>query len=144
MNKGTLFLLFFVVLLGAGVSVGALLEGRTENIVLSLESVQAVKEDMIPITLVVKEVSHEMRVAKESNVYDVMVQAQEDSILSFKDSEFSSIGFLIEEINGLHQNSRTGEYWIYYINGKMAKIGVSAYTLQKNDVISWRYKKEYE
>ena len=144
MNKGTLFLLFFVVLLGGGVSAGALLEGRTEYIVPPLNSEESFIVDTVPIILLIEGAEYEVNVALGSSVYDLMVQAQENSILSFKGSEFSGLGFLIEEINGLSQNSRTGEYWIYYVNDKMAKVGISEYKLQKNDVISWRYKKEYE
>lgn len=127
---------------------GALLGGRTEYIVPPQKKAESspdiIKEEVISVNLLVEGIRYEVSVASGSNVYDVMVQAQEDSILHFKGSEFSRLGILIEEINGIRQNSRTGEYWIYYINGRMAKIGVSGYKLQENDVISWRYQKEYE
>ena len=144
MNKGTLFLLFFVVLLGAGVGVGAFLEGRTAYVVPPLSSEESPLADTIPITLLIEGDEYEVNAAPGSSVYDVMAWAQENSILNFKGSDFPGLGFLVEEINGRSQNSKTGEYWIYYVNGKMAKVGISMYILKENDVISWRYKKEYE
>ena len=141
MNKGTLFLLFFVVLLGAGVAIGSIfLQGGTKDIVLAPRTA----EQFIPINLEVEGTVYEMSVASGSSVYDVMVQAQETSALRFTGSEFPGLGFFVEGINGLEQNPRDGKYWIYYINGKKANVGISIYNVQANDVVSWKYEQEYE
>ena len=151
MNKGTLFLLFFVVLLGGGVAMSASLMDRTESIVpapRTLESLvskdQQLSEEKILVNLEIEGIGYQVSVALGSSVYDAMVQAQETSDLSFEGIEYSGIGFFMEKINGLRQNPRVGKYWIYYINGVSAKVGISVYIIKDNDVISWKYEKEYE
>jgi len=148
MNKGTLFLLFFVVLLGAGVAIGSVfLQGRTEHVVPPLKTTElssVAQKESVLVNLVVEDIEYEMRVAPGSSAYDVMVQAQETSDLSFKGSEFVGLGFFVEEIKGLRQNPRAGKYWIYYINGEAAKVGISVYRIKTNDVILWKYEKEHE
>lgn len=151
MNKGTLFLLFFVVLLGGGVAMSTFLKDRTESIVpapRTLESLviedQELSEEKIPVELEIEGREYQVSVALGSSVYDAMVQAQETSDLSFEGIEYPGIGFFVEAINGLRQNSRVGKYWIYYINGVSAKVGISAYIIKDNDVISWKYENEYE
>jgi len=152
MNKGTLFLLFSVVLLGGGVAGSAFLQGGTESIVpapRTPESVvageqQILLDELISVILEVEGIEYQIHVALGGNVYDAMVQARETSDLSFEGTEFPGLGFFVEEINGLQQNPRAGKYWIYYINGKMAKVGISIYKVQTHDVISWKYEKEHE
>ena len=141
MNKKTLFLLFFVVLLGTGVAIGsAFVQGGTKDIVLAPRTL----EQFIPVILEIEGSVYEISVKPNSSVHDAMVKVQETLDLRFDGSEFLELGFLIEEINGLRQNPRTGQYWIYYVNDKKANVGISAYILQKNDVILWKYQKEYE
>lgn len=106
-------------------------EDRTEQ-----ETVQAVIE--------VQGLSYKISVPEGSTAYDLMVAAAfqyED--FSFKGKEFSGLGFFVEEINGLAQDKQGGIYWIYYINGEKAPLGVSQYKLKANDVIAWSYEKEY-
>ena len=133
-------MLFSVVLLGGGVAGSAFLQGGTESIVPAPRT----PEQLIPVILEVEGTMYKVSVKPGSNAYDAMVQAHETSDLSFEGTEFSGLGFFIEEINGLRQNPRVGKYWIYYINGKMAKVGISIYKVQTNDVISWKYEKEHE
>ncbi len=106
-------------------------EDRTEK-----EGVQAVLE--------VPGLSYEVFVPEGSTVYDLMAAAASKyNNFSFKGKEFGGIGFFVEEINGLAQDKGEGRYWIYYINGETAKVGVSQYKIKENDVISWKYEKEH-
>ena len=140
-NKRIFLLLFFVVLLGSGIAIGSsFVQDRTTDIVLSPRTL----EQFIPVILKIEETVYKIRVKPNSSVYDAMAKAQETLDLRFDGREFSGLGFLVEEINGVRQSPRTREYWIYYINDKKANIGISAYMLQKNDVILWKYEKEYE
>ena len=139
-NKGTLFLLFFVVFLGGGVAVSASLWGGTKQSVL----VPGTEKQLIPVILEVEETVYEVSVKPGSSVYNVMVQARKISDLSFEGSQFGGLGFFVEEVNGLRQNPKIGKYWIYYINSIMGNVGISVYKVEINDVISWRYEKEYE
>ena len=140
MNKGTLILLFFVVLLGGGVAINSFLGGRTEHFVPALRTL----EQLIPVNLEIEGAVYKVSVKPGSSVYDAMVQAQETADLDFEGSEFPGLGFFVEEINGLRQDSRAGKYWIYYINGESAKVGISVYIIKTNDFISWKYEKEHE
>lgn len=140
-NKRIFLLLFFVVLLGSGIAIGSsLVHDRTKDIVPSPRTL----EQFIPVILEIEEIVYKIRVKPNSSVYDAMIKAQETLDLRFDGKEFSGLGFLVEEINGMRQNSRMRKYWIYYVNDKKANVGISAYMLQKNDVILWKYEKEYE
>jgi len=58
--------------------------------------------------------------------------------IDFKDKTYSGMGKLIEEINGI---SNGDKYWIYYVNGQKANIGISNYKIKAGDVVSWKYEK---
>lgn len=99
---------------------------------------------LIRIVLEVPGFSYKISVPEGSTAYDLMVEAasQYDNF-SFRGREFSGLGFFVEEINGLSQDQKEGMYWIYYINGQSAPIGVSLYEVKANDVITWKYEQEH-
>lgn len=78
-------------------------------------------------------------IAATSTVYDVMDKLQSQGKFSFKTKEFAGLGYFVEEINGVKQDTKAGKYWIYYINGESAKVGISNYILKPNDIIEWKY-----
>ena len=57
----------------------------------------------------------------------------------FKAKEYPGMGMFVEEINGIQNNPKNNQHWIYYINGQSAKVGVSQYFIQKGDKIDWKY-----
>ena len=63
------------------------------------------------------------------------------NLLNVKGTNFSGLGFFVDEINGVKAGN--GYSWIYYINGVKATVGVSTYKLQKGDLIEWKYEKNY-
>ena len=65
------------------------------------------------------------------------VQANQDDF-GFSGSE-SEYGFFVDEINGKANDADTNEYWSFYVNDQLAEVGVSSYTLQQDDVITWKY-----
>lgn len=138
MSKGTLFALFFTVLLGGGVAASSLLWGGTASVVPTIRTL----EQLIPISLEVEETVYNVSVQSGSSAYDAMLKARETSGLSFKGSQFADLGFFVEEINGIKQNPREGKYWIYYVNNRKAEVGISVYIVQKHDIISWKYEDE--
>ena len=69
------------------------------------------------------------------NVYDAM-KSIDDSSFSFKATNYSSLGYFVEEINGV--KGTPGKYWIYYVNGQKASVGISNYILKSGDIISWK------
>lgn len=60
---------------------------------------------------------------------------QKESDFSFKGKEYSSLGYFVEEIN--RNKGTPGKYWIYYVNGKEASVGISKYILKNGDIIKW-------
>jgi len=60
-----------------------------------------------------------------------------ESSFDFKYTEHTGLGIFINEING-KQGGRDG-YWIYYVNGEEAGVGVSNYKIKNGDIISWKY-----
>lgn len=76
-----------------------------------------------------------------ATVYNLMQYAEIDSRrpFLFRSKTFSGMGEFVEEINGLKNNPQTGEYWIYYLNGQSAKIGISQQIVKPNDIITWKY-----
>lgn len=55
---------------------------------------------------------------------------------NFGYKKYPSLGIFIDEINGIKGGS--GGYWIYYVNGKEASVGVSNYILKEGDSILWK------
>lgn len=133
-------LFLFSALIGL-VVLGIVSGDRTSTDVLPHQETQD-QENLLKATLAVEGKAYSVSLPKASSVYDLMVVAQETSDFQFRGKEFPSLGFFIQEINGLEQSPRLGKYWIYYINGKKAEVGISAYTVNINDIISWSYEDE--
>jgi hypothetical protein len=99
---------------------------------------------LIKTTLEVPGLSYQVFVPEGSSVFDLMTAATKQfNNFSFRGREFPGLGFFVEEINGLSQDKKAGMYWIYYINGQKAQVGISQYKLKENDVITWKYEKGY-
>lgn len=133
-------LFLFSALIGLAV-LGVVSRDRTHTDVLPIQKSQ-IQEELIEATLLVGEKTYALTLPAGSSAYDLMVKVQETSDFSFRGQEFPGLGFFIQEINGLEQNPRLGKYWIYYVNGKKAEVGISAYTVNDHDIILWRYEDE--
>jgi len=103
------------------------------------ESIYKSDDNFISATLLVAGNNHITKIAPNSSVYDLMQRLREDKVISFSGREYSGMGFFVEEINGVKNDNLKGRYWIYYINGESAKLGVSNYIVQNNDLIEWKY-----
>ncbi|MBI1971363.1 MAG: DUF4430 domain-containing protein [Candidatus Wildermuthbacteria bacterium] len=126
---------YFGIAIVAGVIVFGVQGGRTNEFI---------NQDVLSISAVldVEGKRYEISLSQGSTVHELMLAAKGQYDFQFSGREFPGMGFFIEEINGLGQNSRAGKYWIYYINGRKAEVGISTYIVQKNDVISWKYEDE--
>lgn len=124
--------------------IGVLSGDFQENSISNKSEAKGEEKELIKVILKVPDFSYQVYAPKESTVYEMMKIADlQNNNFSFKGREFSGLGFFVEEINGLSQNKKEGKYWIYYINGKPASVGVSQYKLKENDIITWKYEKEY-
>lgn len=110
------------------------------------KKVVAVSEVSVPVPaatlqakLQILENSYTLDIQKEHSAYELMRVAQEQGLITFGAKGYSGMGFFIESINGVSNDNRKGTYWIYYINGKKAQLGVSSYIVQPEDIIKWNY-----
>ena len=90
--------------------------------------------------LEINETKYETEIAKNETVYDLMNKLKTEGKINFKEKTYSGMGKFIEEINGIKNGEK---YWIYYVNGEKATIGVSNYKINEGDIVSWRYEKNY-
>ncbi len=95
----------------------------------------------INVTIEITDKKYSLQLPDKATAYDAMQKLVTDQKISATMKEFSGMGEFLEEIDWLKNNNQTGEYWIYYINGQSAKMGISIYTLKNNDLITWKYEK---
>ncbi len=81
--------------------------------------------------------------SKEITVHQLMKQAATQCDFSYTVKDFTSLGAFVDELGGVQSDQREGKYWIYYVNGKKANVGVSTYRVQAEDLIAWKYEQEY-
>jgi len=101
------------------------------------KKVEIKEETNKKIILEIEEKKYETEIEKEISVYEFMTKLQEEGKINFKEKTYLGMGKLIEEINGLKNDGN--KYWIYYVNGKEAQVGVSNYKIKAGDVVSWKY-----
>lgn len=85
-------------------------------------------------------IKHQSEISENISVYDFMNKARKEGKFIFKEKNYIGIGKFIEEISGVRSDGK--KYWIYYVNGKKAQIGVSNYKINPGDVVSWKYEEE--
>lgn len=88
-------------------------------------------------TLEIGDKKYESEIHRETSVYDFMTKLKKEGKINFKDINYIGMGKFIEELNGVKGNG--DKFWIYYVNNKKAKIGVSNYKINPGDVVSWKY-----
>lgn len=87
---------------------------------------------------VIGEVIYTIPISENMTAYDAMVYAMQNNIFSFEGKKYPMLGFFVTKIGTL--DGTQGKNLMYYINDKEAPVGVSAYTLQKGDIIKWKLK----
>lgn len=97
------------------------------------------EKELILSSLVIGDDVYQVFVPKGSSVYEMMKVASDTYGFDFKGKEHSGLGFFAEEIGGVRQDKQKGMYWIYYINGKKAQVGISHYIVQPGDTVTWKY-----
>lgn len=65
------------------------------------------------------------------------------SALSFEAKDFGAMGKLVTRI-GDKENGDGKAFWQFWVNGDYATVGASAYIVQSEDVIEWRFTGERE
>lgn len=99
-----------------------------------------VKEKNIKVSLNLQNRKYETEINEGATVFEVMqkIQKENDNNFSFGYKEYPSLGVFVDEINEVKGD--LGKYWIYYVNGKEASVGVSKNIIKNGDIISWEKK----
>lgn len=86
------------------------------------------------ITLIAGDINTKMAFTEGQNLHEIL----ENSGVEFTGKEYPALGFFVENIGSLHEES--GKYLFYYINGVEATVGVSNYVPEDRDVVTWELK----
>ena len=78
---------------------------------------------------------------ENTSLYHAMEKLSKNNLITFEAIDYSNIGYFITKLNGIENDNRAGKYWVYYINGESAKISISNYIINNNDLIEWKYEK---
>lgn len=88
------------------------------------------------VDLVAGDLNIKLDIKNGETFYDVLVREQSEGTIKFDGKKYTGLGFFVTEIGNL--SSKDGGYLIYYINGKEASVGVSAYIPKDKDFIEWK------
>lgn len=77
-------------------------------------------------------------VSEESgSLESLMEKRRTDGLLDYTSRSYPSLGSFVESIDGL--KNQGGSYWMLYINGMSASVGMSQAAVVPGDHIEWRY-----
>lgn len=75
--------------------------------------------------------------------HQLMKLAAEQCRFSYAWENYPSLGVFVTELGGVTSKKSKGKYWIFYVNGTKANVGVSSYQLQPGDLLAWKFEQEY-
>lgn len=101
----------------------------------------AVQQNPVTATFKVNEEEYTVKTTTNASVLNLMQNLSASSIkpFSFSGQEYAGLGFFVDEINGVKNDASANKYWLYYINGENATVGISEYIVKPNDIIQWKY-----
>lgn len=94
----------------------------------------------ISVTFAIESVlpAHAADVAAGTTVLELLRAESAEKGFTLAEKEYAGLGILVEQI-GEYKNGTDSKYWHYYVNGKLAPVGVDAYVLQSGDAIEWKF-----
>lgn len=95
--------------------------------------------DLIQGTFIINGQNYPVSFNADSTVYEVMNNLNTSGQLKVDFKDYSGLGYFVDGINGVKSDTFRAKYWIYYINGTKAQIGISNYQLKPKDIITWKY-----
>ena len=76
--------------------------------------------------------------SEDSTVMDVLRRAEMNGDLKLQSSGSGETAF-VQSINGVGQQSSTGKYWTYLLNGELSKTGSGVTEVDPGDEVNWRF-----
>ena len=137
-NKILIALLLISALFGAHATAYAKTKKVSKPKVVKSQVVAKKEIQSLNVSLEVLGNKYSTKVPIGSNVLDVMntLGKNKNNNFSFHSKDYSSLGSFVDEINGV--KGTPGNYWLYYVNGKKASVGVSKYIIKEGDKIVWK------
>lgn len=131
-----LIILLFPILTGCATA-------KTDLVLQNPEEIGA-EEKINEISVVLKinnkqdEKVFEHNIQEEKTGFDLMKELQAKGHMEFV-YEKSNVGVFVNSINGIENNVSDNIFWMFYVNDKMAGVGIGGYVLQDKDTIEWKY-----
>ena len=81
----------------------------------------------------------ELRVpcSRDSTVYSILERARNMGDLTFHSTDFQGKAF-VRSIDDIENEGASGDNWTYSVNGTLAKVGCSDFTVKPKDTITWK------
>lgn len=105
---------------------------RTYNVTLKIDFDAIDKQDPVPLNL-------SFPINANKTVFDVLLAAQRQTCYNFKYVRDPKFGVFVTSICGVSNENTLHNYWMFYVNGERAQVGVSSYQISPNDMIQMRY-----
>lgn len=101
--------------------------------IVSIESNE--KEEATNVSILIKDTVNDKEILKEDGKIDkdgLQKYLEENHQAKFEDG-------MMTELEGIKQDKEKNQYWMYYINGEMAEVGIGDYLPKENDQIEFRF-----
>ncbi len=86
--------------------------------------------------------TYALTVPAGSTVEAVMQAARSDG-LDYRLKAFGGMGSYVTALDGKAEDTAASMYWILYVNGAKAQVGMSSYTVKNGDQVQWQYEHGY-
>lgn len=108
------------------------------DIIVVREGVGEPQVEQISASFYVEGKKYTLVYTKDSSVYEFMKELAAQGDFSFSGTNYGGqLGFFVDQVNSVRNADNF--YWIYYINGEKAKMGISNYIPNDGDIITWNY-----
>ena len=101
--------------------------------IVSVESSE--KEEITNVSIVIKDTVNDKEILKEDGKIGkdgLEKYLKENHKAKFEDG-------MMTEPEGIKQDKEKNQYWMYYVNGEMAEVGIGDYVPKENDQIEFRF-----
>ena len=101
--------------------------------VVSVESSE--KEEITSVSILIKDTVNDKEILKEDGKIGkdgLEKYLKENHKAKFEDG-------MMTELEGIKQDKEKSQYWMYYVNGEMADVGIGDYVPKENDQIEFRF-----
>lgn len=94
------------------------------------------KKDVTKVSIVMMDEVNKKEILKE----DAEIN-KDENLQSYLEKNHKAVfeKGMMTELEGVKQDPAKKQYWMYYVNGKMAEVGIGDYKVNENDKIEFKY-----